>query len=148
VDATIVAALAATMGSIVGAATSLATTWIPQRRETIRVNTKWQLRERESLYKEFIAETSPLAVEASANSLDPPEQLVALYGTLSQIRLISGDEVLGEAETCCRRIVNLYRQPNLTANQIREAFEANELDPLKDFSAICRKELLEMSSAV
>jgi hypothetical protein len=80
--------------------------------------------------------------------LERPEPLVALYGILSQIRLISGEEVLREAENCCRRIVDLYFQPNLTAEQIRDAFDANELDPLKDFSVSCRRELLAMSSGV
>ena len=146
-DATVVAGLAATVGSVVGAAASIATTWITQRRATIRENTQWKLRERQSLYKEFIAEASRLAVEAAGHSLERPEQLTALYGILSQIRLISGDEVLNEAEKCCRQIVDLYRQPNLTPEQIPEAFESSGLDPLKGFSASCRKELLAMSSA-
>ncbi len=147
-DSSVVAALAAGLGSVVGAAASIATTWITQHRAAIRENTKWKLRQRETLYKEFIAQASRLAVEAAANSLERPEQLTALYGLLSQIRLISGEEVLSEAEKCCRQIVDLYRQPNLTPEQIRDAFEANRLDPLKDFSACCRKELLAMSSAV
>ncbi len=138
-DATVVAALAAAVGSLVGAAATIATTWITQRRATIRENTQWKLRERQSLYKEFIAEASRLAVEAAAHSLERPEQLTALYGILSQIRLISGDEVLNEAEKCCRQIVDLYRQPNLTPEQIRDAFESSGLDPLKGFSASCRK---------
>ncbi len=140
-DSTVVAALAAAVGSVVGAAASIATTWITQRRSTIRETANWKLHERQSLYKEFIAQASRLAVEAAAHSLERPEQLVTLYGILSQIRLISGDEVLGEAEKCCRQIADLYRQPNLTPEQIRDAFEANGLDPLKDFSASCRREL-------
>ena len=34
----------------------------------------------------------------------------------------------------------------MTAEEIRAAVEANTLDPLKDFSAACRAELLKMSS--
>ena len=33
----------------------------------------------------------------------------------------------------------------MTAEQIRAAFEADEFDPLKEFSAACRMELLAMS---
>jgi hypothetical protein len=33
----------------------------------------------------------------------------------------------------------------MTANQFHEALEASELDPLKEFSAACRKELLTPS---
>ena len=139
-------ALAAALGSLVGATASIGTTWLSQRRQSIRATAEWKLRERESLYKEFIMEASRLFGDAMVNSLDRPDQLVALYGILSRIRLISGDNVLSKAVGCCHRIVGLYRRPNMTAEQIRAAFEANEFDPLKEFSAACRMELLAMSS--
>ena len=68
-----------------------------------------------------------------------------LYGTLSCIRLVSGPEVVRQGEACCRRIVELYGQPNLTTDELRLAVAANrvdELDPLKEFSNACRNELL------
>ena len=147
-DSTVVTALAAALGSLVGATASIGTTWISQRRQSIRASAEWKLRDHESLYKEFVMEASRLFGDAMVNSLDRPDQLVALYGILSRIRLISGDEVLSKAVGCCHRIVELYRRPNMTANQIRAAFEANEFDPLKEFSAACRAELLAMSSRV
>src|ERR1700692_4610050 len=89
-DSTGVTALAAAIGSLVGASASIGTTWISQRRQSIRATAEWKLRERESLYKEFIMEASRLFGDAMVNSLDRPDQLVALYGILSRIRLISG----------------------------------------------------------
>jgi hypothetical protein len=119
-DSTAVTAMAAALGSLVGASASVATTWISQRTQAIRANSEWKLRERESLYADFVSEASRLAVDAAMHSLERPDQLVALYGILSRIRLISGDEVLGKAEACCRRIVELYRRPNLTSDQFRD----------------------------
>ena len=107
-------ALAATLGSLVGASASIATTWITQRTQAVRANTEWRLREREALYKEFITEASRLAIDALGHSLERPDQLVGLYGILSRIRLMSSDQVLDEAEACCLRIVELYRRPNIT----------------------------------
>ena len=147
-DSTVVTALAAALGSLVGATASIGTTWISQRRQAIRASAEWKLRDHESLYKEFIMEASRLFGDAMLKSLERPDQLVGLYGILSRIRLISGDEVLSKAVGCCHRIVELYRRPNMTADQIRAAFEANEFDPLKEFSAACRAELLAMSSIV
>jgi hypothetical protein len=141
-DTATVAATAAALGSLAGASASVVTTWITQRMQTARADLEWRLRERESLYSEFLAEASRLAVDATLNSLDRPDQLVALYGLLSRIRLISSDEVLKEAEGCVRRIVGLYQRPNMTADQFREAIEAHALDPLKEFSAACRAELV------
>ena len=145
-DSTVVTALAAALGSSVGATASIGTTWISQRRQSIRASAEWKLRDHESLYKEFIMEASRLFGDAMVKSLERPDQLVGLYGILSRIRLISGDEVLSKAVGCCHRIVELYRRPNMTADQFRAAFEANEFDPLKEFSAACRIELLAMSS--
>ena len=67
---------------------------------------------------------------------------MALYGTLGRIRLISGDQVLHEAEECCRQIFELYSRPNLTPIQFREELDAHRFDPVKTFSAACRVELL------
>ncbi len=144
-SSTVVTAMAAALGSLVGAAASIATTWITRRAETIRAHSEWKLRMRESLYNEFITEASRLAVDAVAHCLERPDQLIALYGILSRIRLMSGEEVLHQGDACCRRIIKLYGRPNLTTDQIRAAVEAHELDdidPLKEFSTACRKELL------
>ena len=144
-DSTVITATAAALGSLVGATASIATTWITQRTQIIRANSEWKLRERESLYKEFITEASRLAMDAVAHSLKQPNQLMALYGILSCIRLMSGEEVVRQGEACCRRIIELSGRPNLTTDQIRAAVEAHDLDdidPLKEFSTACRNELL------
>lgn len=144
-NSTVVTALAAALGSLVGAAASIATTWITQRTQTIRADIEWKLRERESLYKKFITEASRVAVDALAHSLERPDQLMRLYGTLSCIRLIAGEEIVRRGEACCHRIIQLYGRPNLTTDQIRAAAEAHDIDdidPLKEFSTACRKELL------
>ncbi len=145
VDSTFVTATAVVLGSLVGAAASIATTWIAQRTQSIRAHAEWKLRERESLYKQFITEASRLAIDALTHSLERPDQILTLYGTLSSIRLMSSEEVVRQGEVCCRRIIELYGQPNLTTDQLRAAVAADrfdELDPLKGFSNACRKELL------
>ena len=144
-NSTVVTAIAAAMGSLLGAAASIATTWITRRAETIRAHSEWKLRVRESLYNEFITEASRLTVDALAHCLERPDQLMALYGILSRIRLISGEEVVRQGEACCRRIIELYGRPNLTTDQIRAAAEGHaldDIDPLKEFSTACRHELM------
>ncbi|HKA07261.1 MAG TPA: hypothetical protein VKD71_08395 [Gemmataceae bacterium] len=144
-NVTLWTAIAAAMGSFVGAIASIATTWITQRTQAIRANSEWKVRECETLYKEFVTEGSRLAADAMTHSLERPDQLVALYGVLSRIRLVSGGDVLRHAEACCYRIIELYRRPNLTSNELHIAFEAHELDVLREFSMACRAELLASS---
>jgi hypothetical protein len=142
-DSTYVTAMAAALGSLVGAAASITTTWITQRTQITRSNMEWKLRERESLYKEFIAEASRLTIDALTHSMERSDQMVALYGILSRIRLMSGPEVVHHGENCCRHIIELYGQPNLTTEQLRAVAVkgVDGLDPLKEFSNACRKEL-------
>ena len=146
-DSSLVTATAATLGSLVGAAATMFTTWITQRTQLARAQMEEKLREREALYGEFITDASRLTVDALSHSLEQPEPLVTLYGVLGRIRLVASDPVLAVAEACCRQIVDLYSRPNMTVAEIRAAFEHARLDPIKEFSAACRKELLEIASA-
>jgi hypothetical protein len=144
-DSTIIPAVAAACGSLVGAAATIVTTWITQRAQTVHAQREEALRHSEALYGEFITEASRLAVEAFSHSLERPDTFVKLYGISGRIRLVATDPVLAAAEACIRQIVDLYARPNMTVEQVRLAFERDRLDPVKDFSVACRKELLEIA---
>ena len=137
--------IAAAAGSLVGAAATIVTTWITQRTQTVQARREEELRNREALYGEFITEASRLTVEALDHSLERPDTFVKLYGITGRIRLVATDPVLAAADACIRQIIDLYAKPNLTVEQIRRAFERDRLDPIKDFSVACRKELLEIA---
>ena len=144
-DSTIITAVAAASGSLVGAAATIVTTWITQRTQRSHAEREETLRSREALYGEFITEASRLTVEALAHSLEQPDTFVKLYGILGRIRLVATDPVLAAAEACSRQIVDLYAKPNMTIEQIRLAFERDRLDPIGDFSVACRKEFLQIA---
>ncbi len=144
-DTTLITAAAAGLGSMLGAAASIITTWIGHRTQTVRAHADWRRREREALFKEFITEASCLVVDAVVHSMERPDPIIKLYGVLSCIRLVSGQRVVQEGEACCRRIIEMYGQPNLTTDELRMAVAADrfdELDPLRSFSNACRSELL------
>jgi hypothetical protein len=145
-DSTIVTAIAAVSGSLVGATATIITTWITQRTQMVRAEMEEKLRERQALYGEFITEASRLTVDALSHSLEKPETMVTLYGILGRIRLVAADSVLATAEACCRQIVELYARPNMTVEEMRVAFEQSQVDPLQAFSIACRKELLEIGN--
>jgi hypothetical protein len=148
-DTTLIAAAAAGSGSVLGASASIITTWIGHRTQALRANAEWRQREREALYKEFITEASCLAVDALMHSMERPDPIIKLYGVLSRIRLVSGQEVVREGEACCRRIIEMYGQPNLTTDELRMTVAADrvdELDALRAFSNACRSELLGLGA--
>ena len=70
IDSALITATAAAAGSLMGASASIVTTWISQRTQSIRAHLEWKLREREALYKEFIAEASRLAIDALSHSME------------------------------------------------------------------------------
>jgi hypothetical protein len=144
-NSTVIMAIAAACGSLVGAAGTIVTTWITQRTQRAHAEREAKLRGREALYGEFTTEASRLTIDALSHSLEKPDTFVRLYGILGRIRLVAADPVLAAAEACARRLVDLYAQPNMTLEQIRVAFERDRLDPIRDFSVACRKELLEIA---
>ena len=144
-DSSIITAVAAACGSLVGAGATVVTTWITQHTQRAQAQREAKVRNREALYGEFITEASRLAVEALSHSLERPETFVKLYGITGRIRLVSMDAVLAAAEACTRQIIDLYAKPNMTVEQIRLAFEQDRFDPVMDFSVACRMELLEIA---
>jgi len=144
-DATLITAMAGVFGSLVGGSASLATTWLTKRTEIVRTTAERNLRERESLYNEFLTEASRVAVHALTHSFEGPDQIVALYGILSRIRLVASNAVVREGEVCCVRMLATYGKPSITADELRGMFAAAndlaDLDPLKEFSNACRQEL-------
>jgi hypothetical protein len=142
-NSTIITAVAAACGSLMGAAATIVTTWITQRTQAVRAEREAMLRDRQALYSDFITEASRLTMDGLSHSLDKPDTFVTLYGLLSRIRLVAADPVLAAAEACCHQVVDLYAKPNMSIEQIRLAFERDRLDPIRDFSIACRRELVE-----
>ena len=144
-DANLITALAGGLGSVTGASAAIATTWISQKSQTVRERAKWETRKRETLYGDFITETSQRLANAFDHSLDSPETLVKLGAILGRIRLVSSDAVLTAAEQCFDRIVELYAKPNRTMDELVTTLHSGEFEVLQRFSDACRVELRKYS---
>ena len=142
-NAGLITAFAVISGSIVGALGSVLGTWITQRHQDLRDLRAKQIVHRESLYSDFIAESARLLIDALEHNVSDPQKLIPAYAMLSRIRLSSSKRVLDSAEELMRLILNTYPEPNLTAEQIQNR-AMNGVDPLREFSDICRIELVAM----
>ena len=136
----LITALAAILGSLVGALSSTVSTSIMQRHQDRRDLLAKTMTRREALYSDFIAESARLLVDALEHNVGDPQKLIPVYALLSRIRLSSSSRVLGMAEEVIRTILHAYEQPNLTPEQI-QIRAVNGEDPLKQFSDTCRAEL-------
>jgi hypothetical protein len=152
-DATIVSALSAVLGSAVGGSVTFATAWITQKTQSRRQLVRAEIRKRESLYGEFIAECSKLLIDALDHTLDNPDKLLLTYALQNRIRLTSSDAVVAAADQTLHSILKQYFEQNITQQQLRELSlsliddQRKRDDPLKPFSEVCRKELRALQHA-
>jgi hypothetical protein len=152
-DPAILSALAAVLGSAVGGSATLGTAWITQKTQSRRELVGAEIRKRETLYGEFIAECSKLAIDALDHKLDSPDKLFQIYALQNRIRLTSSDAVVAAADQTLRRILKQYFAENITHDALRDLtlgftdFDRLEgLDSLNP-SVACRKELQALQHA-
>jgi hypothetical protein len=137
----VLTALSAILGSAVGGSATIATAWLTQRTQGRRQRIDAEIRAREQLYVEFIAEGSKILVDALDHQFQSPEPLTPLYSVVNRIRLRGSDDVLAAAERAVTRIIEHCFEPSLSPEEMRQAVLARTDDPLKDFGEACRQEL-------
>jgi hypothetical protein len=115
------------------------TSWITQRRKDRALLTSRTIEKREKLYKSFIEEASRLYADALVKDKSEISQLVDLYALIGRMKILSSDDVIEAAEKVGQFILQTYLSPNRTFVDLPELL--NKVDPLRDFSEVCRREL-------
>jgi len=141
-DGTVIAALAALGGSLVGGFSSVAATFIGQRLQARWTQLGAELEERERLYGLFVEEAVHLFVDAIQRSRIDPAKIMRLYSKVARIRLMSTDQVLHAAEEVGKRLFEAYERPPDDPAEVlaRYANGEDNLDPLREFTEACRQE--------
>jgi type II secretory pathway pseudopilin PulG len=134
-DPMLIPAAAAFGGSTSGALAAVVIGWVTQRRKD---QTRSSSR-RQKLYKSFIEEASRLYADALTNDKAEISQLVGMYALVGRMKIISSDEVNEAAEKAAQSIIRAYFSPNRTLVDLPLLLD--EIDPLRDFSEACRREL-------
>jgi hypothetical protein len=145
-DTHLITAMSGVLGSLAGGSATLATAWITQKTTTKRELVQLEIRKREALYGEFIAECSKLLLDAMSHTLDKPETVLNAYALLDRIRLSASPAVLHQAEQLLRRITEQYFDKNLSVEEMRELARSADADPLKGFGEAYRKEFARLSA--
>jgi hypothetical protein len=148
-EAALVSALSVAGGSLVGALTTLASTWLTQRHSDRRDRLAKALADRETLYALFIAEASRVLLDALDHGLERIDSLLPLYTLVGRIRLGSSQTVVTSAEKLMKEVVERYSRPNLTPAELQALILSSELqrqaDPMVEFSSVCRRELVALA---
>jgi hypothetical protein len=132
-------ALASFSGSASGTLASIVTNGVTQRRKDRVRHTLRATAQREELYKDFIAEAARLYADALVNDKSEISKLVDLYAFVARMKIVSSDAVIEAAEKAAQLIIETYLSPNRTFVDLPGLI--NEMDPLRDFSEACRREL-------
>jgi hypothetical protein len=140
-DSVIVGAMAGVLGSLVGGSATVATAWITQRTLTRRELNVRDMRQREKLYGDFVAECAKLLIDAFTHTLEDPEKLLPLYALTNRIRLTASQPVVAEAERLLARITDQYFSRNLSVEEMRQLARSKDADPLRAFGEASRMEL-------
>jgi hypothetical protein len=143
-DASIVSALSAVLGSLVGGSASIASSWVTQRTQGRREHVHNQVQKRETLYAEFISEASKLAIDALDHTLEKPERLADVYALLNRMRLTSSRSVVDAGDEVMHRILQRYFSPKMTPEEVEHYALTLHDDLLKPFSEACREEMMRL----
>jgi len=147
-DTTILSAMSAVLGSLVGGSDTVATAYITQRTLNRRRLVAAEIRNRQNLYGEFINECSARALDSFEHTLDKSERLLSIYALLNRIRICASDKVLFAAERALASITEQYFSPNLSLEQLHALVrDGARSDPLRSFAEACRAEVRSMPNA-
>jgi hypothetical protein len=134
-------ALAVFGGASVGSLSPVLSTYVLQRRVARRDLVNREIVERQKLYSDFISEAARLHADAMTRNVFELNEVISLYALASRIRLVAPEEVVLAADEMVREIVQRYGEANVTLSDLRQAALSYNVDPLKRFSASCRKDL-------
>jgi hypothetical protein len=142
VEGPVIVALAALGGSLVGACSSVAATFIGQRMQARWARIRVELEEHEELYGIFAEEAVHLFVDSIQRSSIDPAKIMRLYSKVARIRLTSSDRVLRAAEEVGKRLLEAYERPPGDPAEVLARYANGEenLDPLREFTEACRQE--------
>jgi hypothetical protein len=136
-----VSAIAALAGAALGGLTSFATSWTTLQAQTKAQRLADSRSRRQELYKQFIEDASKAYIDSLMHDKLEFSGLVGLYALISRMRIQSSMKVTESANSIVRLIVDTYFQTNKTFGELQAMLHDGGVDPLRDFSEVCRNEL-------
>jgi hypothetical protein len=134
-------AFAALTGAALGGMTSFASSWTTLHAQMRAQRLASSRSTRQDLYKQFIDEASRAYVDALLHDKLEVSSLVGIYALISRMRVLSSLKVIDSAAGLARLITDTYFQPNKTPAELQAMIHDGGIDPLREFSDVCRNEL-------
>ena len=140
-DPGILSTISALAGTVIGAVSSLGTTWITTQSQTRAARIAAERAKREDLYGHYMDQLAKLY----AHSLDKTgidyDLLTQAYASSGRIALYASQSVADSANAALRFIVDVAMGPKRTDAEMRELMDKPEADVINAFAKACRAEL-------
>src|SRR5260370_33318746 len=128
-------------GAGVGGLTSFGSSWTTLHAQMKAQRLANSKSTRQELYKQFIDEASRTYADALVHDALDVSRLVGIYSLVSRMRVLSSEKVIERAASIAILITDTYLQPHKKPTQLQAMMHDGGVDPLRDFSEVCRSEL-------
>lgn len=145
-DLNYLSALAGLAGAAIGGFTSFGSTWLTQRAQLHQQRVETARKQRERVFVDFLNEASRLFGDALGNEKNDVLDLVKLFATASHLRMVCSASTVAAAERVIGTIVETYRAPNRTLEELRDYAANGGLDPMREIAEAFRDELSSIHS--
>ena len=118
----------------------LASSWLGQNAQARAQDRAHHKSRREELYAQFIEAAAQLYADAFQHHKAEFARFVKLYALIGTMRVLSSPKIVETADSVGRSIVETYKGPNKTFQDIEGLANSDATDPLRAFSEACRNE--------
>ena len=144
IDPAVFSPISALLGALIGGGMSLIAAVYTQRYQDRLQRIACEVAKRETVYSEFVSHASNLLLHAYTHDeivLTGDEQ--RLIGLINRMRFFAPPKVVGAAEAALKAILEISLKPRVELRKLAtDALSKSvELDPLLEFSLICRSDL-------
>ena len=140
-DISYLSALTGLAGAAIGGFTSFGSTWLTQKAQLHQQRLDTARKHREHVFVEFLNEASRLYGDALGHEKNDVLDLVKLFATASHLRMVCSASTVAAAERVVGTIVDTYRAPNRTLEELRDYAASGGLDPMREVAEAFRDEL-------
>jgi hypothetical protein len=143
-DAAVLSTISALGGTIVGAISSLGSTWMTTRAQARAARVAAERGKREELYGRFMDQLSKLYAGALQSTGVDYDRLSECYAIAGRIQLYASQPVAEAAKTALRYILDIAIGPQRSDAETRALMDREGADVIGDFASACRAELIAL----
>ncbi len=144
-DPAVLSTISALSGTVIGAISSLGTTWMTTKAQARAARIAAERSKREDLYGRFMDETAKLYASALNHVGVDYERLTGLYALSGRIKLYASAEVANGANDALKFLVDLSLKPPMSAEDMRIMMDSTDANIIDRFATACRAELANLA---